>query len=133
MADRRLTGVQVAPLTTLATGAVCAVVGGVRLGERGVVSAALGAGVVLLFFWSGLVPILLSRGQEDRAAMGLAVLLVNYTLRLALALLLLRGADHAGLVHPRTLGLTVIATTIAWTTTQVALLGRVPTLDDGPV
>ena len=131
-ADRRLTGARAAPLTTLVAGLSCAALAGLQLGERGAVSALLGTAVVALFFWSGVVPILLSRGQEDKAALGLAVLLVNYTLRLALALLLLRATDGADLVHPRTLGLTIIVTTAVWTLTQVVLVGRVPTIDDHP-
>lgn len=113
-----------APLLTLLAGAVCTAVAGAQLGSRGVVSALLGTGVVVLFFWSGVLPILLSRGQEEKAALGLAVLLVNYTLRLALAVVLLRVADGAGQVHARTLGLTIIVCTVVWTGTQVALLSR---------
>jgi ATP synthase protein I len=118
---RRLVG---APLLTLLAGAVCAAVAGAQLGSRGVVSALLGTAVVVLFFWSGVLPILLSRGQEDKAALGLAVLLVSYTLRLALALLLLRLADRAGQVDGGAIGLTIIVCTVVWTSTQVALLSR---------
>lgn len=128
MSERRWTGLRLSPVTTLAVGLACAVVAGLRAGWPGVVSALLATTVVALFFWSGVVPILLSRGQEDRAAMGLAVLLVNYTLRLALALLFLRAAARADLVDPRVLGVTIIFTTLTWTGTQVALLGRVPTI-----
>lgn len=113
-----------APATTLAVGGVCAVVAGVQAGERGVVSALVGTAAVALFFWSGVLPLLLTRGQEDRAALGLAVLLVNYTLRLAVALLLLRGAESADLVDGRVLGITIILATVTWTATQVALLTR---------
>ncbi len=118
---RRLVG---APLLTLLAGAVCAVVAGVQLGDRGVVSALIGTAVVVLFFWSGVLPILLSRGQEDKAALGLAVLLVNYTLRLALALLMLRIADSEDLVDGTAIGLSIIVCTVVWTGTQVALLSR---------
>lgn len=118
------TGLRAAPVTTLLVGVVCALVAGARAGEQGVVSALLGTVVVAVFFWSGLLPILLSRGQEDKAALGLAVLLVNYTLRLAVALLLLRGAAQADLVDERVLGVTIILATVTWTGTQVALLSR---------
>lgn len=118
---RRLVG---APQLTLLAGAVCAVVAGAQLGIRGVVSAVIGTAVVVLFFWSGVLPILLSRGQEDKAALGLAVLLVNYTLRLALALIMLRLADRAGQVDGGAIGLTIIVCTVVWTATQVALLSR---------
>jgi uncharacterized membrane protein len=120
----RWTGPRAAPLTTLVAGSVCAAVAGLRTGEEGLVSALLGTALVCLFFWTGLLPILLTRGQEGRAALGLAVLLVNYTLRLALALLALRAAEHASLVDTRVLGVTVIVATLVWTSTQVALLGR---------
>lgn len=119
-----MTGPRLAPLVTLVVGAVCALVVAPSGGTRGAVSALLGTAVVVLFFWSGLVPLLLTRGQEDRAALGLAVLLVNYTLRLALALLLLRAADTAGAVDPDVLGITIIVTTLVWTGSHVALLSR---------
>jgi hypothetical protein len=108
----------------VAVGLVCGAVAWPGAGERGLVSALLGTVVVLLFFWSGLLPLAITGGQEGRAALGLGVLLLNYTVRLALALLALRGAERAELIDPRVLGLTIIVTTLTWAGAQVALLGR---------
>lgn len=121
---RRWVGLLTPPVTTLLVGLVCAAVSGTRTGGQGAVSALLGTLVVASFFWTGLLPILLTRGQEHRAALGLAVLLVNYTLRLALALLALRAAEGASLIDTRVLGLSIIVATLTWTSTQVARLGR---------
>lgn len=118
------TPTRLAPAVTLAAGLACAVVAGTADGRRGWVSALLGTAVVALFFASGALPLLLVRGQEERAALGLGILLLNYSTRLALTVLLLRAAARASLVDVRALGLTVIACTLAWSAAQVALLLR---------
>ncbi len=118
------TGLPTAAGATLALGVVCTVVAGLDSGATGAVSAAGGAALVALFFWTGLLPVLLTRGQEGRAALGLLVLLVNYTLRLVVALVGLQALERAGLIDPRVLGITVILATLVWTSAQVvALLG----------
>jgi ATP synthase protein I len=123
-ATRIWTSTRLAPSVTLVVGLLCAVVGLLRGGQQGLVSALVGTAVVALFFASGALPLLVVRGQEDRAALGLGVLLVNYSTRLALTVLLLRAAARASLVDVRALGLTVIACTLAWSAAQVALLIR---------
>ena len=113
---------RLAPGATLVAGAVCAVVGGVQLGGRGVASAALAVVVVVAFFWSGLVPLLLSRGQQ--AGLSLVVLLLNYVLRLVFVLALLRVAARLGAVDARAVGISVVVCALAWTGGQAVALAR---------
>lgn len=113
-----------APVVTLVTGAGCAVLAGLQLGGRGVLSAALATALVIAFFWSGLVPLLLARDRQERAGAALVVLLVNYVLRLLLVLVVLRLAALGGVVDARAVGLTVIAGALAWTAAQAVTLIR---------
>jgi ATP synthase protein I len=109
-----------APAATLGAGAACAVAGGLAEGGSGALSAALGAVVVLGFFGSGIVPLLVVRG-DDESSKGLAtgILLLTYTLRLAVAVAVLRLGSAADALDQRWLGLSVIACALAWTGGQV--------------
>ncbi|MDP9496093.1 MAG: hypothetical protein M3P46_00160 [Actinomycetota bacterium] len=109
-------------LVTLLVGLACGLAAASRLGRPGLVSALLAAGVVVLFFWSGRVP-LIAAGSTGRAA-ALLVLLTNYALRVLLAAVALRLAARAGVVVPRVVGGTVVACALAWTTALVVLLLR---------
>lgn len=113
---------RLAPAVTVAAGAVCAVVAGVQLGGRGVLSAVLALVVVAAFFWSGLVPLLFSRGQQ--AGLSLVVLLVNYVLRLVLVLAVLRVAARVDAVDTAAVGISVIVCALAWTGAQAVALAR---------
>jgi ATP synthase protein I len=109
-----------AAAATLLAGAACAIAGGVAEGGSGALSAALGAVVVLGFFGSGLVPLLVVRG-DDESSKGLAtgILLLTYTLRLAVAVAVLRVGSATDALDQRWLGLSVIACALAWTGGQV--------------
>ena len=109
-------------VVTLGVGLLCSAAGALALGRPGFVSALLATAVVVLFFWSGRIPILAAGGTGRAAA--LLVLLTNYVLRVLLAAVLLRAAARAGVVVPRVVGGTVVACTLAWTTALVALLIR---------
>ena len=109
-------------LVTLLVGLALGLAAASRLGRPGLVSALLATGVVVLFFWSGRVP-LIAAGSTGRAA-ALLVLLTNYALRVLLAAVALRLATRAGVVVPRVVGGTVVACALAWTTVLVALLLR---------
>lgn len=98
-------------------------------GTRGALSALLGTAVVIGFLGSGLVPLLLVRGPQASATLGAGVLLLNYTLRLALAVLVLRFASRSEAVEPRWTGLAVIAGALAWACGQAAAVLR---SDDDP-
>jgi hypothetical protein len=108
------------PGATAAVGGLVAVAGGIAAGASGAVSALLGLLVVLGFFVTGIVPLLLVRG-EDESSKGLAtgILLLTYTLRLAVAVAVLRVGAAADALDRRWLGLSVIACALAWTTGQV--------------
>lgn len=115
-----MTGRWLAPGLTLLVGVVCAVLAGLLVGGRGVLAAVVGTVVVLAFFGSGIVPLLVVRG-EDESSKGLAtgILLLTYTLRLAVAVAVLRVGSKTEVVDRRSLGLSVIACALAWTTGQV--------------
>jgi hypothetical protein len=108
------------PGATAAVGLVMAVAAGAAEGGSGALSALLGLLVVLGFFVTGIVPLLLVRGEDD-SSKGLATgfLLLTYTLRLAVAVAVLRVGAAAGWLDRRWLGLSVIACALAWTTGQV--------------
>jgi hypothetical protein len=94
-------------------------------GARGAGSALLGTVLVVAFLAAGLVPLALVRGQQTSAAFGAGVLLLNYTLRLALAVLVLSAATRSDAVDPRWTAFAVIAAALAWTAGQAAaVLGR---------
>lgn len=116
----------VAPAATVVTGAACCVVAAGTAGVRGVAAALLATAVVLAFFGSGIVPLLLVRGSQAQSWSGLAlgVLLLTYTLRLAAVLLVLRLVSRAGAISAREFGLTVIGCALAWTATHVGLAVR---------
>lgn len=112
------------PLATVTAGAVLAAVATADLGPRGAVSALVGTAVVVLFFWTGTLPLQVVRREQDRAAFGLVVLLMNYALRLLLVVMALALADRADAVDARWTGLTVIAGTLVWVAAQVAAVSR---------
>ncbi len=114
----------VPPLATGLVGAGCAVVAGATLGRTGVVSALLATAVVLSFLWSGRVPLVIARVVPDAAGLAFLVLMINYVLRLLLALVLLAAATRAGVADGGAVGLTLIACALTWTTAQVAVLTR---------
>ena len=105
---------------TVAAGVVCAVLGGLAEGTSGALSALLGAVVVLGFFASGIVPLLLVR-EEDARSKGLAtgLLLLTYTFRIAVAVAVLRVGSRAESLDQRWVGISVIACALAWTGAQV--------------
>ena len=122
---------QVAAAVTVAVGVLCGLVGGVAVGWPGLLAGLLAAVVVVVFLGSSGVPMLLLRGFEGNAGLGLVVLLVNYVFRLVAALLLLALAVGAGLADRAAVGLTVVVCTLAWTTTHVVVLGRPPRITPG--
>lgn len=116
--------VRLAALGTLLGGLLAALGWGLADGTDGWVSAALGTALVIAFFASGFVPLVVARTGGLRAGAGLAVLLLTYTLRLALVLLALRLATRADFVHPTALGTTVVITALAWSGVHLAVVLR---------
>ncbi len=116
--------VRLAASGTLLVGLLAALGWGLADGTDGWVSAALGTGLVIGFFASGFVPLVVARTGGLRAGAGLAVLLLTYTLRLALVLLALRLATRADFVHPTALGTTLVVTALAWSGVHLAVVMR---------
>ena len=118
-----------APAAATAAGLVVAAVGASSDGSHGLVSALLGTALVVGFLASGLVPLALVRRQEASAALGAGVLLLNYTLRLAVAVAVLRVAGRSDAVEPRWTAYAVVAAALTWTAAQAAAVLR---RDAGP-
>jgi ATP synthase protein I len=135
MADNAPAGSSARPLrahlaarwVTIAVGALCVAVAWLFAGPAGAGAAALATILVVGFFWSGAIPVLLSDRARLGPGAGLAVLLLTYTLRLAVVLLLLRLLSRADIVDERWLGVTIIACALIWTVVHVgAATRRVP-------
>jgi hypothetical protein len=107
--------------STVAVGAVCSVVAWVVAGPASAISAALATVIVVGFFWSGTIPVVLTNRARLGAAAGLAVLLLTYTLRLAVVVLLLRLLGTADVVDRRWLGGTIIGCALTWTIVHIGV------------
>jgi ATP synthase protein I len=116
----------VARWATGVVGATCSMVAWFVVGADGSASAAIGTVIVVGFFWSGTIPVLLTDSARLGAGAGLALLLLTYTLRLAVVLLLLRLLSRADFVDRGWLGGTVIACALTWIAVHVgtATCGR---------
>jgi len=120
-------GRRLAPTLTAVAGVLCAGVAGLVAGWSGALSALAGTLVVLGFFATGIVPLLVVRGS-DEASKGLAtgILLLTYTLRLAVAVLALRLGSSVPGLDRRWLGLAVIACALVWPAGQLVAGTRRP-------
>jgi ATP synthase protein I len=105
--------------STVAVGALCSIVAWFAVGADGAVSAALATVIVVGFFWSGTIPVVLTDRARLGPAGGLAVLLLTYTLRLAVVLLVLRLLSRVEFVDRSWLGGTIIACALTWTAVHV--------------
>jgi hypothetical protein len=105
---------------TLVVGVACSLVGWVAAGTEGLAGGLVATAIVVGFLTSGLIPIRITQGASVRAGLGLAVLLLTYTLRLALVLAALVLISRAGLVDARWLGVTIIACALTWSAVHVA-------------
>jgi hypothetical protein len=109
---------------TFVVGLLCSVVGWVATGPEGLVSGLLATLLVVVFLWSGLVPLYVTRALESRVGVGLGVLLLTYTLRIALIVLVLRLAARSESLDGRWLGVTLIACALTWPAVHVAVVMR---------
>jgi hypothetical protein len=109
-----------APATAVVAGLAVVAAAAADAGTRGAGSGLLGTALVVGFLASGLVPLLLVRGQQVSATLGAGVLLLNYSLRLALAVLVLRLASRSDAVEPSWTAYAVIAAALAWAGGQAA-------------
>ena len=120
----RIDGPRAAPVTTVLAGVVSAVAGAVAGVQGAPLGALLAAVVVLLFFWISALPLLLVGGNLSLAGPGFLLLLMTYGLRLVALVVVLTVAGRSGAVDTRWLALTLIACSLVWVGTQVALVGR---------
>jgi hypothetical protein len=114
----------VARWATVVVGTTCSMVAWFVVGADGSASAAIGTVIVVGFFWSGTIPVVLTDSARLGAGAGLALLLLTYTLRLAVVLLLLRLLSRADFVDRGWLGGTVIACALTWTAMHVGTAAR---------
>jgi hypothetical protein len=105
--------------STVVVGAVCTIVAWFAVGAGGAVSAALAMVIVVGFFWSGTIPVVLTDGARLGPAAGLALLLLTYTLRLAVVVLVLQLISRSERVDPHWLGGTMIVCALTWTAVHV--------------
>lgn len=117
-------GPRTAPVTTLASGVLSAGLGLV-VGRDGAVAGALIAAVlVILFFWTGALPLLLVGGDLSLAGIGFVMLMMTYALRLVGLAVALALAARSDAVDERWLALTLIVCALVWVITQAGLVGR---------
>lgn len=113
------------PLAAALAGLLVGAAAGFGGGTRAVLSAGIGVLVVVGFFAAGALPLLVVRGDgERRAGVGTAVLLLTYTLRLAVAVAVLRLVGSSDAVDPRVTGIAVIAGAVAWVVAQAVSVLR---------
>lgn len=104
----------------LGAGAVCAGSAFLAAGTSGLIGAAIGSALVVAFLSTGPIPILLAGSGGVTAGMGAAVLLLTYTLRLALALVALVLLSQADVADQRWLGISVVVTALTWIAVHAA-------------
>jgi len=111
-------------------GVLCMLIAGALVGRPGLWGALAGTAVALAFLWSSGAPLAVARwdGSPDtagfRLSLGLCVLLLLYTLRLAVALLLLVAAGRVLSVDREALGLSAVACALTWSLAHALLATR---------
>lgn len=110
----RVPALRLALCATAVGGAGCAVAATLAAGTSGLLSAVLGAAVVVAFFAAGLVPLRVADAAPVGASVGLGILLLTYTLRLAVAVAVLRLAARAEVLDERWVGATVLVCAVIW-------------------
>lgn len=112
-----------ASLVTLAVGLAMSFAAWAAGGTDALAAGLAGTAVVIAFFWSGSIPVFLTRGREN-AGLGMGVLLLTYSLRIALVLLALTLVGRTEIVDERWLGATVIACALCWAAAHAAFALR---------
>jgi hypothetical protein len=121
---RPFAAVRPALLTTLAAGAACAVAASVAAGTAGLWAALVATVLVIAFFASGSLPIALAKYVPPSAMAGVGLLIMTYTLRLALIFVALGAVAGADGIDQRWLGLSLVACTLAYTLVHAVVLFR---------
>ena len=117
-------GPRTAPVTTLAAGVLSAGLGLAIERDGAVAGALIAAVLVILFFWTGALPLLLVGGDLSMAGIGFVILMMTYALRLVGLAVALALAARSDAVDERWLALTLIVCALVWVITQAGLVGR---------
>ena len=113
-----------APAAATLAGVAVALAGGAQHGSGALWSGLLGTALVVGFLGSGLLPFAAAGAMGGSASLGAGVLLLNYTLRLAVAVAVLRVAGRSDAVDPQWTAGAVIATALVWTAAQAVAVLR---------
>lgn len=111
-------------LLTVAAGVACAVTAALVSGSAAMWSAVVAAVLVIAFFASGALPVLLARHLPPSGLAGAGVLIVTYSLRLALIFLGLGVLTSIDGVDERALGLSLMACALVYTLTYAVTMFR---------
>ncbi|SDT50050.1 hypothetical protein [Jiangella sp. DSM 45060] len=111
-------------LLTTAAGVVCAVTAAVASGSAALWSAVVAAVLVIAFFASGALPVLLARYLPASGMAGAGVLIVTYSLRLALIFIGLGVLTSVDGLDERALGLSLMVCALVYTLTYAVTMFR---------
>ena len=117
-------GPRTAPVTTLAAGVLSAGLGLALDRDGAAAGAVIAAVLVILFFWTGALPLLLVGGDLSLAGIGFVMLMMTYALRLVGLAVALAVAARSDAVDERWLAGTLIVCALVWVITQAGLVGR---------
>ncbi len=104
----------------LVVGLVVAGVGWSADGRPALLAGLLATAVVLGFFASGALPLLVAANQPG--GVGLLLLMTTYGMRLTLALVVLAVAAKGGAIDTGWLGATVVGCALTWCAVHVAVV-----------
>jgi ATP synthase protein I len=106
-----------AGLITLIVGIVCIVVGGLVDGSKGLLGAALGTVLVIVFFSAGQAVV--GRTIKNNPQMALTVALTVYLVKIGILFVLLILLQDATWFNTKVFAVTIVACTVAWTVAEV--------------
>lgn len=111
-------------LLTLATGVACSVVAALTGGSAGLWSAVGATALVIAFFATGALPVLLDRFLPPTGMAAAGALIVTYSLRIGLVLIGLGVLTSVDGVDERALGLSLMACALVYTLTYAVTMFR---------
>lgn len=111
---------------TLLVGVACSVTALFVAGFDGLAGGVLGTALVVGFFATGRMPVLATEQARAGVAAGLGLLLLTFTLRLAVALIVLRVTDEVGFIDQGWVGATIIVCGLTYPAVHIALAIRGP-------
>ncbi|RIQ37853.1 hypothetical protein [Jiangella rhizosphaerae] len=111
-------------LLTVAVGAACAVAAALTAGSASLWSAVVATVLVIAFFASGSLPVLLARHLPPSGLAGAGVLIVTYSLRLALIFIALGVLTSVDGIDERWLGLSLMACALVYTLAYAVTMFR---------